>query len=150
MFAVKLTCLMVISQGCVLGTCSRRIDARATLYCRGPGNRVASDPQCGFRMTEVYVDGSSVAKVPVELVFLWAPLLGAGAFLPPIAWPPSCQLQCHRNHLNCRCLCLSTTLSAQAPLDSTETENQTNHPSHQEYTILCRGDFVYSEFNLSQ
>lgn len=67
MFAVKLTCLMVISQGCVLGTCSHRIDARATLYCRGPGNRVASDPQCGFRMTEVYVDGSSVAKVPVEL-----------------------------------------------------------------------------------
>lgn len=34
--------------------------------------------------TKLYMDGSSVAKCPVELFFIYACALGAGAFMPPI------------------------------------------------------------------
>ena len=34
--------------------------------------------------TKVFMDASSVAKKPTELIFVWCPEKGVGAYFPPI------------------------------------------------------------------
>ena len=37
------------------------------------------------QMAEIFLDGSSIAKRPTELCFLWSPAHQLGAYAPPIA-----------------------------------------------------------------